>query len=57
MGLTGASLNKFVVNSGLSPDPSGAVPEVYGLRRTVLGRTAKFWDSPRAGTVPALLPS
>ena len=63
----GANLSTFVANSGLSQALSGAVPDVCGpwnaggLHRefasheTVAVRTAKTWDSPRAGTVPVLL--
>ncbi len=53
----GASLSMIAVNFGLSPVPSGAVPEVYDPRRTMVVRGTKAWDSPHAGTIPVLLVS
>jgi hypothetical protein len=52
----GASLSNYVVNSGLSPGSSG-LPQEFASHETVAVRIAKTWDSPRAGTVPVLLPS
>ncbi len=50
-----ASLSNFAVNSGLSPGYRGLSQE-FASHETVVVSTAKTWDSPRAGTVPVLLP-